>query len=321
MAQPGGTALPESRVVKMFREREAQVMKALQEEPSRPEHYIDLELLFRQQNEVRVADMIRDFRALRFPPGGQRQPLKPAPAGKVDAPPPPSRTLLRYRVELKHRAEVGEAAALKELERELRARVVAPGAELEWSFLLAMCYAYQNQPGVAAALLYTCFNERPGQADVVVAFLRALHRSGADVLAGDLVDRYRSLMEAEPDFHAAAADIFWAMGRYEESLVEAEAWTLQEPKNSLAWSSLGEKLFRRTRFDEARTKFARALTLDGKHLTSLAHMSRLSARQGDAEDTVQWLKRYRDLVREEEFIALLNHSEFIHVPSVLLLLD
>ena len=320
-AQPLAPPSQESRAIRLLRAREAQILQVMRDEPSRREHYADLELIFRQQNEVRLADMIRDYRALRFPLSRKREPLKPAPAGRVEAPPPASRSLLRYRVELKHRAEVREAKALKELERELRGKVSEPGAEAEWTYLLAMCFAYQNQPGVACALFYRSFNEEPGQADIVVGFLRALHRSGADGLAGELVDNYRVLMESESDFHAIAAEIFWEMGRYRESLVEAAAWTVQDPGNPNAWYAEGEKLFRRTKYADARTRFARALSLDGKHLLSLAHMARLSARNGDAEDTVQWLKRYRSLVSPEEFVALLNRSEFLNVPRVLLLLD
>ena len=321
LAQPLAPPPQESRAIRLMRAREAQILQSMEEEPSRREHYIDLELIFRQQNEVRLADMVRDFRELRFPASGKRAPLEPAPKGRVEAPPPPTRALLTHRVELKHRAELGEAEGLKELERELRGRVSAPGAEQEWTYLLAMCFAYQNQSGVAAACFYSCFNQAPGQAHIVVGFLRALHRSGADGLAGELVDNYRELMEDESDFHAIAAEIFWEMGRYRESLVEAAAWTRQDVGNPNAWYAEGEKLFRRTKYAEARTRFARALSLDGKHLASLAHMARLSARKGDAEDTVQWLKRYRSLVRQEEFVALLNRSEFLNVPRVLLLLD
>ena len=98
------------------------------------------------------------------------------------------------------------------------------------------------------------------------------------------IDELKKKFDENPRrYFAPLANEFRKAGEIEQAIMICEEFLPQQPGHMSGHIVYGQALFEASRFDESRTVFETALTLDPENLIALRHLGDIARGQGDLE--------------------------------------
>jgi len=127
------------------------------------------------------------------------------------------------------------------------------------------------------------------------------------VPASDRIDELKKRFDENPRrFFASLANEYRKSGDLEQAIAICQAHLADQPSNMNGHVVYGQALFEAGRYDEARTTFETALTLDPENLIALRHLGDIACTNGQNDAARTWYERVLDAdPRNEEITALL----------------
>lgn len=127
------------------------------------------------------------------------------------------------------------------------------------------------------------------------------------VPASDRIDELKKRFDENPRrFFASLANEYRKAGDLEQAIAICQAHLADQPTNMNGHVVYGQALFEAGRYDEARTTFETALTLDPENLIALRHLGDIACTNGQNDAARTWYERVLDAdPRNEEITALL----------------
>src|SRR5919202_151628 len=108
-------------------------------------------------------------------------------------------------------------------------------------------------------------------------------------------------------YFAPLANEYRKVGDVEQAIAICRAYLPQQPGHMSGHIVFGQALFEARNFEEARTVFETALTLDPENLIALRHLGDIAQESGDSAGARQWYQRVLDAdPRNEEAMSLLE---------------
>ena len=125
------------------------------------------------------------------------------------------------------------------------------------------------------------------------------------------IDELKKKFDENPRrYFAPLANEFRKAGDIEQAIMICEEFLPQQPGHMSGHIVYGQALFEAARFDESRTVFETALTLDPENLIALRHLGDIAKGQGDLESARKWYDRVLEAdPRNDEIQALIASLE------------
>ncbi len=135
------------------------------------------------------------------------------------------------------------------------------------------------------------------------------------------IDELKKKFDENPRrYFAPLANEFRKAGEIEQAIMICEEFLPQQPGHMSGHIVYGQALFEASRFEESRTVFETALTLDPENLIALRHLGDIARGQGDLDAARRWYDRVLDAdPRNEEILSLiaaLGDAPFAVPPAV-----
>src|SRR6478672_4988812 len=133
------------------------------------------------------------------------------------------------------------------------------------------------------------------------------------------IDELKKKFDENPRrYFAPLANEFRKAGDIEQAIMICEEFLPQQPGHMSGHIVYGQALFEAARFDESRTVFETALTLDPENLIALRHLGDIAKGQGDLETARKWYDRVLEAdPRNDEIQALIaSLDEVSAAPAV-----
>ncbi len=135
------------------------------------------------------------------------------------------------------------------------------------------------------------------------------------------IDELKKKFDENPRrYFAPLANEFRKAGEIEQAIMICEEFLPQQPGHMSGHIVYGQALFEASRFEESRTVFETALTLDPENLIALRHLGDIARGQGDLDAARRWYERVLDAdPRNEDILALiaaLGDAPFATPPAV-----
>ena len=121
------------------------------------------------------------------------------------------------------------------------------------------------------------------------------------------IDELKKKFDENPRrYFAPLANEFRKAGEIEQAIMICEEFLPQQPGHMSGHIVYGQALFEAARFDESRTVFETALTLDPENMIALRHLGDIAKGQGDLETARKWYDRVLEAdPRNDEIQALI----------------
>src|SRR3954470_2781353 len=131
------------------------------------------------------------------------------------------------------------------------------------------------------------------------------------------IDDLRKKFEENPRrYFAPLANEYRKAGEIEEAIAICREHLPQQPGHMSGHIVYGQALYEARQFDEAKSVFETALTLDPENLIALRHLGDISLMVGDGEAARTWYKRVLEAdPRNEEIQAQLAHIDQSGAPT------
>src|SRR5919206_2351225 len=122
------------------------------------------------------------------------------------------------------------------------------------------------------------------------------------------IDELKKKFDENPRrYFAPLANEYRKMGDVEQAIAICRAYLPQQPGHMSGHIVFGQALFESRNFEEARTVFETALTLDPENLIALRHLGDIAQAQGDNETARAWYRRVLESdPRNEEIAGILS---------------
>src|SRR3954468_13094125 len=122
------------------------------------------------------------------------------------------------------------------------------------------------------------------------------------------IDELKKKFDENPRrYFAPLANEFRKAGEIEQAIMICEEFLPQQPGHMSGHIVYGQALFEAVRYEEARTVFETALTLDPENLIALRHLGDIAKGQGDLGTARRWYDRVLEAdPRTDEIQALIT---------------
>ena len=127
--------------------------------------------------------------------------------------------------------------------------------------------------------------------------------------ASDRIEELKKRYDENPRrFFAPLANEYRKAGDLEQAIALCQTHLAEQPSNMNGHVVYGQALYESSRYDEAKTTFETALTLDPENLIALRHLGDIACANGANAEAREWYERVLDAdPRNDEIIALLAH--------------